>query len=184
MNYLLVIRLSPMHAFFEVTDSCGQPSYRAVTRLMSLTDKATVTDGAGRTVAHFCCRLISMRSVHRITMADGGRMTVRTDLRRAGETILIPENGWQVCTNRACQSYRILDERQNLLADVYRPLKTAKNRCRITVADQENADRLISLVIVLEHTVMARSQAREGAAHAVTGPRFEPLPPPYSSTQD
>ena len=184
MNYSLVIRLSPMHAIFEVTDSCGQPAYRAFTRLMSLTDKAAVTDGENRIVARFCCRLISMRSVHRIIMADGGIMTVRTDLRRAGETVIIPENGWQVCTNRACQSYHILDRRQNLLADVYRPLKTAKNRCRITVADQENADRLISLVIVLEHTVMARSQAREGGAHAVTGPRFEPLPPPYSSTQD
>ena len=46
MNYLLVIRLSPMHAFFEVTDGDGQPAYRSSTRLMSLTDKAVITDGA------------------------------------------------------------------------------------------------------------------------------------------
>lgn len=180
MNYLLVIRLSPMHAFFEVTDGDGQPAYRSSTRLMSLTDKAVITDGADQVVAHFCCRLISMRGVHRIIMADGGQMTVRTDLRRADETVTIPENGWQICGNRACQRYRILDEGQNLLAEVYRPWGTMRDRCRIAVADQENADRLISLVIVLEHTAVARSQVRESAAH-FAGPRFEPLPPPYSS---
>lgn len=170
MKYLVERKILTMHGTTEVRDEAGSLAYEAVTKPVTITDKTKITDPNGETVATFHKKVISIHQVHVIEMADGTVMTMKLELNHPIKNVIdVEENGWKLKGDIGSHGYQIVDEKDQVLAEISRPWVAVHDKCELDVKDEAHTAELTALTIVLMHMLIDARIGAETAAAAGTG---------------
>lgn len=165
MKYQIVGKILTMHRTMEVTDENENLLYQATSKAVSITDKSRVEDVDGNEIATFHKKVLSIHGLHYIEMADGTKMTMKTELMHLFHQVIdVEENGWKIKGNFSSHEYQILDAEGQILAEVRRPWIAIHDKCELEIADEAHKEALIVLTVVLEHMLIDQRVAKETVA--------------------
>ncbi|MEW4413572.1 LURP-one-related family protein [Clostridium sp. AN503] len=170
MVYTITGKILTMHRTMEVTDANEALFYKATSKAISITDKSRIEDAEGNLVAEFHRKVMSIHAVHYIEMADGTKMTMKSELFHPFHQVIdVEEKNWKIKGNFASHEYQILDADGGVLAEVRRPWLSIHDKCELNVVDEGQEKELLALTIVLEHMLIDERVAAESTAAAGAG---------------
>lgn len=170
MVYTITGKILTMHRTMEVTDASEAVIYEATSKAVSITDKSRIADAAGNPVAEFHRKVMSIHAIHYIEMADGTKLTMKSELFHPFHQVIdVEENGWKIKGKFAHHEYQILDADETVLAEVRRPWVSIHDKCELNVLDESHEKELVTITVVLEHMLIDQRTAAESTAVAGSG---------------
>ena len=165
MKYTVTGKILTMHRTMEVTDENDTLLYTSTSKAVSITDKSRIEDVNGRRIASFHKKVISIHGIHYIEMADGAKMTMKTELFHPFRSVIdVEENGWKIKGKFTSHEYVIVDSDGRELAEVRRPWVTVHDKCELDIKDAEHKEEILALTIALEHMLIDNRVAAETAS--------------------
>jgi uncharacterized protein YxjI len=154
-----------LHEHIDVSDDQENILYTADTKMVTLHDDTIVKDRQGSRVAQITSRLFSLHEVREIVMADGTSFRLSNELLHAVRDITNIEGlGWQIQGNVLQLNFVIKDESGNVLAAIGRKALSLHNRFSIDLYDETAEEKIVCIVIALEHMIADRQRSASTAS--------------------
>ena len=149
-----------LHKQTSITDANERTVYSSSTKFPSLHDKTDIVDAAGRQVAHIERKLLTLHERHFITMADGTRFEVVSELFHLVKDINNIEGlGRQLRGNVAALNFELYDERGGIIAVIGQKMFSVHDKYCIDIYRPELEDKVVAILITLQHMIKDRENA-------------------------
>ena len=153
-----------LHSRITITDANERTVYTANSKFPSLHDKTDIFDAQGKHVAHFERKIMTLHQRHFVTMADGTRFEVSTELLHLVKDINNIEGlGWQLRGNILGLNFELYDESENIIAVIGQKMLSIHDKYCIDIYRPDLQDKVVTILIVLQHMIRDR-QASSSAS--------------------
>lgn len=149
-----------LHRHIDITDAQERLVYEANTKFPSLRDKTDVTDAGGNPVAHIERKILSLHQRHFVTMADGSRFEISTELFHLIKDINNIEGlGWQLRGNIIGLNFELYDADGSIIAVIGQKMLSLHDKYCIDIYRPELEDKVIAILVTLQHMIKDREAA-------------------------
>lgn len=159
MKLHIKAKVVSIHDKMEVLDESDEVVYRVSSKAISIHDKTRIEDAAGNEIAFIHAKAVSIHHVYYVEMADGTSFTMKEELTHLRDHIDVEELGWQLRgENVLAFDFGVYDADGRLLATAHRKLVSMHGIYDIDIVDENRADELIALFVVVKHIIDQRQQ--------------------------
>ena len=149
-----------LHKHIDILDESGQIVYQSDTKFPSLHDKTDIRDASGSQVAHVERKFLTLHQRHFVTMADGTRFELATELFHLFRDITNIEGlGWQLRGNIAQLNFELYDRENGIIAVIGQKLISIHDKYAIDIYRPEYEHCVVAILITLEHMIRDRENA-------------------------
>ena len=149
-----------LHKHIDILDENGQIVYQSDTKFPSLHDKTDIRDASGSQVAHIERKFLTLHQRHFVTMADGTRFELATELFHLFRDITNIEGlGWQLRGNIAQLNFELYDRENGIIAVIGQKLISIHDKYAIDIYRPEYERCVVAILITLEHMIRDRENA-------------------------
>ena len=146
-----------LHRHIDITDAQERLVYEANTKFPSLRDKTDVTDAGGNPVAHIERKILSLHQRHFVTMADGSRFEISTELFHLIKDINNIEGlGWQLRGNIIGLNFELYDADGSIIAVIGQKMLSLHDKYCIDIYRPDLEDKVVAILITLQHMIRDR----------------------------
>lgn len=154
-----------LHAHIDITDDQERVVYEANTKFPSILDKTDISDASGNFVAHIERKLLSLHQRHFITMADGTRFEVSTELFHLVKDINNIEGlGWQLQGNILALNFQLYDSDGSIIAVISQKMLSLHDKYCLDIYRPEYEDKVVAILITLQHMIRDREAASSSSS--------------------
>ena len=149
-----------LHRHIDITDAQERVIYEANTKFPSLHDKTDIIDAAGNPVAHIERKFFTLHQRHFVTMADGTRFEVSTEIFHLIKDINNIEGlGWQLRGNIMGLNFELYDRYDSIIAVIGQKMLSLHDKYCIDIYRPEYEDRIVAILITLQHMIRDRENS-------------------------
>ena len=160
-----------LHHHIDILDENEKAVYQADTKFPSIHDKTDVKDAEGRQVAHIERKLLTLHQRHFVTMADGTRFDLSTELFHLYKDITNIEGlGWQLRGNIFGLNFELYDQQENVIAVIGQKLFSIHDKYCIDIYQPDKEETVVAILIALQHIIKDR-EAASSSAHSSSSSR-------------
>ena len=149
-----------LHHRITITDSDENVVYYAQSKFFSLRDKTDIFDYTGKPVAHIEKKIFTIRQRHYVTMADGSKFEISTELFHLIKDINNIEGlGWQLRGNIVGLNFELYDQQGGVIAVIGQKLISLHDKYCIDIYQPEHEETAVTILITLQHMIRDRKNA-------------------------
>ena len=154
-----------LHHKIDITDEREQIVYQAASKFFSLRDKTDITDAAGNPVAHIERKIFTIHQRHFVTMADGLRFELSTELRHLVKDITnIVGLGWQLRGNIIGLNFELYDRDGSVIAVIGQKFFSIHDKYCVDIYRPEEEAKVVAILVTLQHMIRDREAAASSAS--------------------
>ena len=159
-----------LHHQIEITDEREQVVYQAWTKFFSLRDKTDIMDAAGNQVAHMEKKILSIHQRHFVTMADGLRFELSTELFHLIKDITnIVGLDWQLRGNILGMNFELYDRDGSIIAVISQKMLSLHDKYCVDIYRPEQEAVVVAILVTLQHMIRDREAASSSSGSASSG---------------
>ena len=159
-----------LHHRIEIMDDHEQVIYRSQSKAFSIHDKTEVQDAAGRHVAYIERKLFSLHQRHFVTMADGVKFELSSELLHIYKDIINIEGlGWQLRGNIWALNFQLYDKDGSVIAVISQKMLSLHDRYCIDIYKPENEQIAVAILITLQHMITDRENSAAASSGGGSG---------------
>ena len=171
MKLRIKSKIASAHRKMEITGSEGQVLYRVHSKVVSLHGTTFLTRENGDEVAVITANPMSLRDTHRIEMADGSIVDIRTELLHLTKDVLdIDTLGWYLSGDLVQHNYKLMDSEGRILAQAHRKWMSLHNTYELEVEDESQLDSIMAVLVALERIVEDRQRVLAEPSGNISAP--------------
>ena len=171
MKLRIKSKIASAHRKMEITGSGGQVLYRVHSKVVSLHGTTFLTRENGDEVAVITASPMSLRDTHRIEMADGSIVDIRTELLHLTKDVLgIDALGWYLSGDLVQHNYKLMDSEGRILAQAHRKWMSLHNTYELEVEDESQLDSIMAVLVALERIVEDRQRVLAEPSGNISAP--------------
>lgn len=149
-----------LHHRIDITDDREQVVYQAQTKFPSLHDKTDIVDAEGRPVAHIEKKILTLHQRHFVTMADGLKFELASELFHLVKDIINLEGlGWQLRGNILALNFELVDEKGQPVAVIGQKMLSLHDKYCMDIYQPEFEGIVVAIVITLQHMIKDRENS-------------------------
>lgn len=168
MKLQIKSKVMSIHGKTDILDENENVVYRAHTKAVTIHDKTTLEDAEGNEVASIHAKAVSIHHVYYIEMANGDSYELKEELAHIRDFVDIAPVGWQLRGNNIMDfDFQIFDADDRVLATAHRKLVSVHGIYDMDILDEDNADVLVAIFIVIKHIVEIRGASISDSEVAV-----------------
>ena len=150
-------KILSLHHHIDITDAQERIVYEANTKFPSLHDKTDISDAKGEQVAHIERKFLSIHQRHFVTMANGVKFEVSTELFHLIKDINnIDGLGWQLRGNILGLNFELYDETGEIIAVISQKLISLHDKYCIDIYQPDHEEIVIAILVTLQHMIRDR----------------------------
>ena len=149
-----------LHHHIDVTDENETVVYRADSKFLSIRDKTDIATASGKHVAHVERKFFTLHQRHYVTMADGSKFEISTELFHLIKDINNIEGlGWQLRGNIVGLNFELYDQQGGVIAVIGQKLISLHDKYCIDIYQPEHEETAVTILITLQHMIGDRKNA-------------------------
>ena len=146
-----------LHHHIDIVDDQERVVYTSDTKFPSIHDKTDIRDAAGQHVSHIERKLFTLHQRHFVTMADGTRFELSTELFHLIKDITNIEGlGWQLRGNIAALNFELYDLDGSVIAVIGQKLISMHDKYCVDVYKPEQERIVVTILVTLQHMIRDR----------------------------
>ncbi len=154
-----------LHHLITITDANEKAVYEASTKFPSIHDKTDVRDAAGQQVAHIERKIFTLHGRHFVTMADGTRFELATELfHLIRDVINIEGLGWKIEGNIAGLNFELYDAKGAIIAVISQKMFSMHDKYCIDIYQPELEPTVVTILVTLQHIIKDRQASASTAS--------------------
>ena len=158
-------KIISLHKHIDITDEQERVVYESNTKFPSLHDKTDIVDAQGNHVAHIQKKILTLHQRHFITMADGTRFELASELFHLVKDITNIEGlGWQLRGNFLALNFELYDRDESIIAVIGQKMFSIHDKYCIDIYRPEEEDKVVAILITLQHMIKDREAAQSAAS--------------------
>ena len=149
-----------LHHRIDITDDRERVVYQAQTKFPSLHDKTDIVDAEGKPVAHIEKKILTLHQRHFVTMADGLKFELASELFHLVKDIINLEGlGWQLRGNILALNFELVDEQERPVAVIGQKMLSLHDKYCMDIYQPELEGIVVAIVITLQHMIRDRENS-------------------------
>lgn len=154
-----------LHHRIDITDDRERVVYQAKTKFPSLHDKTDIVDAEGNHVAHISKKILTLHQRHFVTMADGLKFELSTELFHFVKDIINLEGlGWQLRGNILALNFELMDEQEQPVAVIGQKIFSLHDKYCMDIYQPELEPIVVAIVVTLQHIIKDREASQAAAS--------------------
>ncbi len=154
-----------LHHHIDITDADERVVYQADTKFPSIRDKTDVRDAEGNQVAHIEKKLLSIHQRHYVTMADGMRFELSSELLHLIKDVTNIEGlGWQLRGNIMGLNFELYDGDGSVIAVIGQKMLSLHDKYCVDIYRPELEPIVVTILVTLQHMLRDREAAASSSA--------------------
>ena len=154
-----------LHKHIDIVDDQERLVYEANTKFPSLHDKTDIVDAQGNPVAHIERKFFTLHNRHYVTMADGTKFEISTELWHLVKDIANIEGlGWQLRGNILGLNFQLHDRDESIIAVISQKMMSLHDKYCIDIYRPELEGIVVAILITLQHIVKDRENAASSSS--------------------
>ncbi len=146
-----------LHHRIDITDDQERVVYQAKTKFPSLHDKTDIVDAEGNQVAHIERKFLTLHQRHFVTMANGLKFEVASELFHLVKDIINLEGlGWQLRGNILALNFELVDAQEQPVAVIGQKMFSLHDKYCMDIYQPEFEPVVVAVVITLQHMIKDR----------------------------
>lgn len=139
---------------FDIKDEMGNVAYQVEGSFFKIPKTFTVFDVEGQKVSHITKKPFSLLPQFTVELADGSSFFIRKKLTLLRDKYDIFNLGLRIEGNIWDLDFKLLDDRDQLVAEISKQVFTLTSTYQVTVYDESYADLVISLCVAIDYVEM------------------------------
>ena len=158
-----------LHHHIDITDDLEQVVYTAETKFPSLHDKTDIRDVSGRLIAHIERKFLTLHERHFVTMGDGLKFEISTELFHLIKNIMNIEGlDLQLRGNIAELNFELYDRDDSIVAVISQKLFSLHDKYCIDIYRPEMEEIAVTILVTLQHMIRDRESRRSASSSSVS----------------
>ncbi len=158
-------RVFSIHGKTDITDENGQMVYHAENKAFSIRDKTDVTDREGNLAAHIERKVFSLHQRHYVTMGDGLKFELSTELWHLVKDVTNIEGlGWQLRGNIFELNFELYDQSGNIIAVISQKLLSIHDKYCVDIYQADKEKAVVAILVTLQHMIRDRERMRSSSS--------------------
>ena len=154
-----------LHHRIDITDDRERVVYQAKTKFPSLHDKTDIVDAEGNHVAHISKKILTLHQRHFVTMADGLKFELSTELFHLVKDVINLEGlGWQLRGNILALNFELMDEQERPVAVIGQKIFSLHDKYCMDIYQPELEPIVVAIVVTLQHIIKDREASAAAAS--------------------
>ena len=156
-----------LHHHIDILDENEKAVYQADTKFPSIHDKTDVKDAAGRQVAYIERKLLTLHQRHFVTMADGTRFDLSTELFHLYKDITNIEGlGWQLRGNILGLNFELYDADESIIAVIGQKFMSLHDKYCVDIYKPEYEKIVVAILVTVQHMIRDREAVASSSGGA------------------
>ena len=149
-----------LHHHIDITDAQEHVVYEANSKFLSLHDKTDISDAQGNHVAHIERKFFTIHQRHFVTMANGERFEVSTEILHLVKDINNIEGlGWQLRGNIMALNFELYDKDESIIAVISQKMISLHDKYCVDIYRPELEDKVVAILVTLQHMIKDRENS-------------------------
>lgn len=154
-----------LHHLISITDDHEKEVYSAKTKFPSIHDKTDVFDAAGQQVAHIERKFFTLHQRHFVTMADGKKFELSTELWHIYKDITNIEGlGWQLRGNVWGLNFELYEKDDSVIAVIGQKAMSIHDKYCVDIYRPEHEAIVVTILVTLQHMIRDREAMRSSSS--------------------
>ena len=154
-----------LHHHIDIVDENDNLVYHAKTKFPSLHDKTDILDSLGREVAHIERKFFSIHHRHFVTMADGMKFELSSELLHIIKDITnIKGLDWQLRGNILGLNFELYDSDGSVIAVIGQKMFSLHDKYCVDIYRPEYEKAVVAILVTLQHMIRDREAAASSAS--------------------
>ncbi|WP_347087812.1 LURP-one-related/scramblase family protein [Streptococcus rubneri] len=142
---------------FTINNDLGMVEYRVEGSFMKIPKTFTVFDVEGREVSHITKKPVTLLPRFTVQLKDGKSFDIHKKLTLFRDRYEIDDLGLRIEGNIWDLDFKLLDDRDQLVAEISKQVFTLTSTYEVTVYEEEYADLVISLCLAIDYVEMTEN---------------------------
>ena len=142
---------------FDIKNDLGMVEYQVEGSFLKIPKTFTVFDVEGQKVSHITKKTFSLLPQFTVELEDGSSFFIRKKLTLFRDKYDISNLGLRIEGNIWDLDFKLLDDRDQLVAEISKQVFTLTSTYEVTVYEEEYADLVISLCLAIDYVEMTEN---------------------------